>query len=83
VSYQRIAGNGRGIAATMRGLRAVSGDELIAQNLLRLDGLTAEGMEMVEIKLICGLMVQHDPKTLRASRCLPQLGAARRNQLDA
>ncbi|MCA0847088.1 imidazolonepropionase [Salipiger thiooxidans] len=69
-SYEQIAREGGGIAATMAATRALSVDELVASALPRLDHLLAEGVGTVEIKSGYGLEIEAELNMLRAARRL-------------
>jgi imidazolonepropionase len=72
-SYAEIAQAGGGIAATVRAVRAASEEELIAQSLVRLRRLAAEGVTTVEIKSGYGLETASEVRMLRAARRLGPL----------
>ena len=67
-SYETIAREGGGIAATVAATRAASEDELLRQSLPRLDALIAEGVTTVEIKSGYGLELAAERRMLRAAR---------------
>ncbi len=69
-SYETIAREGGGIAATVAATRAASEDELMRQTLPRLDALIAEGVTTVEIKSGYGLELAAERHMLRAARRL-------------
>ena len=69
-TYQEIARDGGGIAATVRATRAASGDELRAQAQARLDAMMREGTTTVEIKSGYGLDTANEIKCLRVARSL-------------
>ena len=69
-SYEEIARSGGGIVSTMKATRAASEAELVAQGLLRLDALLAEGVGTVEIKSGYGLTLEDELKMLRAAKAL-------------
>jgi imidazolonepropionase len=69
-SYEEIARAGGGIVSTMRATRAASEDELVADALLRLDALIAEGATTVEVKSGYGLDPDSELRMLRAARRL-------------
>jgi imidazolonepropionase len=69
-SYEEIARQGGGIAATVTATRAASDDELVAQSLPRLDCLIGEGVTTVEIKSGYGLNLETEARMLRAARRL-------------
>ncbi|MGA2495836.1 MAG: imidazolonepropionase [Roseiarcus sp.] len=67
-SYETIAREGGGIAATVAATRAASEDELVRQSLPRLDALIAEGVTTVEVKSGYGLELAAERRMLRAAR---------------
>jgi len=67
-SYETIAREGGGIAATVGATRAASEDELVRQSLPRLDALIAEGVTTVEVKSGYGLEFAAERRMLRAAR---------------
>jgi imidazolonepropionase len=69
-SYEDIAQAGGGIRSTVTAVRAASEQQLVAESLLRLDALIAEGVTTIEIKSGYGLSVEHELKQLRAARAL-------------
>ncbi|MCG8707517.1 imidazolonepropionase [Brenneria sp. 4F2] len=73
VSYAEIAAAGGGILSTVNATRDATEDELLAQALLRLQPLLAEGVTCIEIKSGYGLSVEHELKMLRVIR---RLGAS-------
>ncbi len=72
VSYEDIARQGGGIAATVRATRAASEDELYRQSLPRVKALMAEGVTTMEIKSGYGLSLEHEAKMLRVARRIGQ-----------
>jgi len=73
-SYEQIARAGGGIVSTVTATRAASEDDLLAQALMRLDALLAEGVSCVEVKSGYGLDIDTELRMLRAAR---KLGALR------
>jgi imidazolonepropionase len=73
-SYEEIARQGGGIAATVRATRAASHDELLAQSRARLRPLLAEGVTTLEIKSGYGLALEHERKMLQVARALGATG---------
>lgn len=71
-SYEQIARDGGGIAATVRETRAASEEDLLAQSAARLEAMLAEGATTVEIKSGYGLDLAHERKCLRVARRLAQ-----------
>ncbi len=72
-TYQDIARRGGGILSTVRATRDASEDELVAQALLRVDALLAEGVGTLEIKSGYGLDRDTELRMLRAARRIGQL----------
>lgn len=68
VSYQQIAREGGGIAATVRATRAASEAQLLAASLPRVDALLAEGVTTLEIKSGYGLTLDSERRMLRVAR---------------
>jgi imidazolonepropionase len=73
-SYEQIARAGGGIVSTVSATRAASEDDLLAQALVRLDALLAEGASCVEVKSGYGLDIDTELRMLRVAR---KLGALR------
>ncbi|WP_417724126.1 imidazolonepropionase [Salipiger sp.] len=71
-SYEQIAREGGGIAATMAATRALSVDDLVSAALPRLDHLLAEGVCTVEVKSGYGLDIEAELNMLRAARRLAE-----------
>lgn len=69
-TYEEVARAGGGIVSSVKGVRAASEDELVAQSLPRLDALMAEGVTTIEIKSGYGLDLASEAKSLRAARRL-------------
>lgn len=69
-TYEEVARAGGGIVSSVKGVRAASEDELVAQSLPRLDALIAEGVTTIEIKSGYGLDLPSEAKSLRAARRL-------------
>jgi len=69
-SYEEIARNGGGIAATVRQTRSATREALVAQTLPRLDAMIAEGVTTVEVKSGYGLRLNDEIKLLAAARDL-------------
>ncbi len=72
-SYEEVARAGGGIVSTMEATRAASEESLVADALLRLDALIAEGVTTVEVKSGYGLELESEMKQLRAARGLERL----------
>jgi len=66
-TYEEVARAGGGIVSSVKGVRAASEDELVAQSLPRLDALMAEGVTTIEIKSGYGLDLASEAKSLRAA----------------
>lgn len=69
-SYEDIARQGGGIAATVQATRSASPEVLKAQSQVRLRQLLAEGVTTLEIKSGYGLALAHERKTLLVARAL-------------
>ncbi len=67
-SYQEIAASGGGIRSSVRSLRALAEDELVARMLPRLDRFLTCGVTTIEVKSGYGLSTEHELKQLRAIR---------------
>lgn len=76
-SYEDIARQGGGIAATVQATRAASAEQLKAQSRVRLRRLLAEGVTTLEIKSGYGLSVADELKMLRVARRLGELQPVR------
>ncbi len=76
-SYEQIAREGGGIAATVAATRALTEEDLVARALPRLDALLAEGVTTVEIKSGYGLEIETELRMLRAARQLARLRRVR------
>lgn len=72
VSYQEIASNGGGIAASVNATRSASKEELIAMATRRLSSLTSDGVTTLEIKSGYGLSLEHELKMLASARALEE-----------
>jgi imidazolonepropionase len=72
-SYTDIAKAGGGIRSTVAATRAASEDELLAQSLLRAEGLLAEGVTTIEIKSGYGLDLDNELKLLRVAKKLGEM----------
>lgn len=69
-TYREIAAAGGGILSSVRSLRKISEDELVARMLPRLDRFLLYGTTTVEAKSGYGLSTEHELKQLRAiKRC--------------
>jgi imidazolonepropionase len=69
-SYEEIARAGGGIVSTVAATRTASEAELVADALLRLDALIAEGVTTIEIKSGYGLNTATEMRQLSAARAL-------------
>ena len=67
-SYEQIARAGGGILATVRAVRAVSEDDLLAQSLPRAQALLRDGVTTLEIKSGYGLDFDNERKMLLVAR---------------
>ncbi len=67
-SYEEIARAGGGIVSTVRATREASENELLADALLRVDALIAEGVSLIEVKSGYGLDQETELRMLRAAR---------------
>jgi imidazolonepropionase len=76
-SYEQIAREGGGIAATVRATRAASEDELFAQSLPRAHDLLRSGVTTIEVKSGYGLDLEVERRMLRTARRIgAELGVA-------
>ncbi len=71
-SYEQIAQQGGGIAATVKATREISEERLYEQASRRLRALLAEGITAIEIKSGYGLDLESERKMLRVARRLGQ-----------
>lgn len=67
-SYEDIARNGGGIAATVAATRAASDEELLTGALTRIDAMISEGVTTVEVKSGYGMELETELKMLRVAR---------------
>jgi len=67
-SYELISRAGGGILSTVRAVRAVSEDDLMAQSLPRAQALLRDGVTTLEIKSGYGLDFDNERKMLRVAR---------------
>lgn len=72
-SYLSIMQAGGGIRVTTRAVRGSSEDELVSENLPRLERILRDGVTTVECKSGYGLTVEDELKQLRATRRLAQM----------
>ncbi|PKP82710.1 MAG: imidazolonepropionase [Alphaproteobacteria bacterium HGW-Alphaproteobacteria-18] len=72
-SYEDIARSGGGIHATVLATRAASDEDLLAQSLVRVDDLIAEGVAVIEIKSGYGLTIGNEIRMLRIAREIQNL----------
>lgn len=70
ISYQEIAAQGGGIAASVSATRAASEAELVASSKRRLQSLMNDGVTTVEIKSGYGLSLESELKMLRVATTL-------------
>ncbi len=76
-SYQDLAAEGGGIAATVRCTRRASDEQLWALAKARVAALRTHGVTSVEIKSGYGLSTEHELRLLRVARRLEHEGLAR------
>ena len=76
-SYEEIARAGGGILSTVSATRAASEDVLLADALIRVDALLAEGVSCIEIKSGYGLDVDTELKMLRVARRIGEVRPVR------
>jgi imidazolonepropionase len=76
-SYEEVARAGGGIVSTVAATRAAPEATLLAQALLRLDALLAEGVGTVEVKSGYGLDIETELRMLRVARQLGQMRQVR------
>ena len=67
-SYQEVAQAGGGIVSTVTATRAASEHELLADALIRIDAMIAEGVTFIEVKSGYGLDRETELKMLRVAR---------------
>ncbi len=79
-TYLSILESGGGIRSTCRAVRSATLDELVAENLPRLQRMLEHGVTRVECKSGYGLAREHELKQLEAIR---ELGRAQPISLDA
>ncbi len=72
-SYEEIARAGGGIISTVKATRAASEADLLADALLRVDALIAEGASLIEVKSGYGLDIETELKMLRVARRINDL----------
>lgn len=71
-SYEEIARSGGGILATVAATRASGEEELLAQALVRLDSLLADGVGTIEVKSGYGLDTATELRMLRVAKRLAE-----------
>ncbi|MEM5541928.1 imidazolonepropionase [Sulfitobacter sp. AS92] len=69
-SYEEVARAGGGIASTVKATRAASEEQLLADALLRVDVLIAEGVTAIEVKSGYGLDTETELRMLRVARAI-------------
>ncbi|MEM6463888.1 MAG: imidazolonepropionase [Pseudomonadota bacterium] len=74
-SYEEIAKGGGGIVATVEATRKASEETLLADALVRVDHLIAEGVATIEVKSGYGLDIETELRMLRTARAI----ASKRN----
>jgi len=72
-SYEEIARAGGGIVSTVSATRAADEATLLADALLRVDALIAEGVSTIEIKSGYGLDVETELRMLRVARRIGEM----------
>ncbi|MDW6003533.1 imidazolonepropionase [Vibrio mangrovi] len=72
ISYQEIAGQGGGIAASVRATREESHEQLLVSAGRRLKSLMQDGVTTLEIKSGYGLSVPHEVKMLEVAGTLAE-----------
>lgn len=69
-TYEEVARAGGGIASTVKATRAASEERLLADALLRVDVLIAEGVTAIEVKSGYGLDTETELRMLRVARAI-------------
>ena len=69
-SYADIARAGGGILSTVRATRQASEAALLAQALIRVDAMIAEGVAVIEVKSGYGLDIETELRMLRVARAI-------------
>jgi len=69
-TYEEVARAGGGIASTVKATRAASEAQLLADALLRVDVLIAEGVTAIEVKSGYGLDTDTELRMLRVARAI-------------
>ena len=69
-TYEEVARAGGGIASTVKATRAASEAQLLADALLRVDVLIAEGVTAIEVKSGDGLDTETELRMLRVARAI-------------
>jgi imidazolonepropionase len=72
-SYEDIAKAGGGIASTVTATRRIKDAPLLAESLIRVDAMIAEGVTTIEIKSGYGLDVETELKMLRVARVIGRI----------
>jgi imidazolonepropionase len=72
-SYADVARAGGGILSTVRATRGASEAELLAQALVRVDAMIAEGVAVIEVKSGYGLDIETEIRMLRVARAIAGL----------
>lgn len=72
-SYEAVARAGGGIISTVKATRDAPEDALLADALLRVDALIAEGVTLLEVKSGYGLTQDDELKMLRVARRIAQV----------
>ena len=69
-SYAEVARAGGGILSTVRATRAADEAALLAQALVRVDAMIAEGVAVIEVKSGYGLNIESELRMLRVARAI-------------
>ena len=72
-TYEEISLAGGGIVSTVKATRKASDEELLADALLRVDALIAEGVSTIEVKSGYGLNLDVEMRMLRVARRIAQV----------
>ena len=72
-SYEEVAKAGGGIVSTVTATRTTSPEALLADALIRVDALIAEGVTLIEVKSGYGLDQETELKMLRVARQIAQV----------
>ncbi len=72
-SYEDVAQAGGGIASTVTATRRIKDAPLLAESLIRVDAMIAEGVTTLEIKSGYGLDIETELKMLRVARVIGRI----------